>query len=151
MKIYIAADHRGIDTKYNIMNYLKANNYEVKEVGLDNNPLDDYTDFAFKLGNLVNKDSNYLGILICGNGIGMSIAANKVKGIRCARVVNSDDAFKARNHNGANVIAVGADLDDKTLLEAIKTFLETESVTNPKYLNRVNKIINYEEGKYNEL
>ncbi len=151
MKIYIAADHRGVDTKYNIMNYLIANNYEVNEVGIDNNPLDDYTDFAFKLGNLVNKDSNSLGILVCGNGIGMSIAANKVKGIRCARVVNSDDAYKARNHNGANVIAVGANIEDKVLLEAIKTFLETESVTNPKYLNRVNKIINYEEGKYNEL
>ena len=151
MKIYIAADHRGVDAKKDVISYLASNNYDINEIDMENNELDDYTDFAFKLCNIVNKSKEYLGILICGNGIGMSIAANKVKGIRCARVVNSDDAYKARNHNGANVIAIGANLDSDTLIQTIETFIKTDNVSNPKYINRVNKIINYEEGKYNEL
>ena len=151
MKVFIAADHLGIEVKHNLIKYLESNGINALEIGISNKELDDYPDFAFKLGELVNENNGSLGILICGNGIGMSIAANKVKGIRCARVVNSDDAFKARNHNGANVIAVGANLDFETLKEIVDTFISTKSADIERYLKRINKIINYENGEYNEL
>ena len=150
MKVFIAADHLGIKVKESVIEYLKTNNVEIEEIGILNTELDDYPDFAFKLGRLV-RDNNALGILICGNGIGMSIAANKVKGIRCARVVNVDDAFKAKNHNGANVIAIGANLDIDTIREMIDTFISTKTASIDRYINRIDKIIKYENGEYNEL
>ena len=151
MKIFIAADHLGVESKERIIVYLKANEIEVLEIDLKNSELDDYPDFAFKLGEVVRKDNNAIGILICGNGIGMSIAANKVKGIRCARVTDVDDAFKAKNHNGANVIAMGANLDFELQKEIVDTFISTKYPSLERYLNRINKIIKYENGEYNEL
>ena len=151
MKVFIAADHLGVKTKNELNEYLKSNQIEVLEIGLPNEELDDYPDFAFKLGNLVNNNPDSLGILICGNGVGMSIAANKVKGIRCARVVSVDDAFKAKNHNSANVIAIGANLDISLIKEIVDTFLSTKTPSLDRYLRRVDKIINYEKGEYDEL
>ena len=151
MKVFIAADHLGINLKETLIEYLHANNIDTNEIGISNSELDDYPDFAFKLGRLVNDNPDALGILICGNGIGMSIAANKVKGIRCARVVDVDDAYKAKNHNGANVIAIGANLEVDKIKEIVDTFISTKSATLDRYVNRINKIINYEDGEYNEL
>lgn len=151
MKLFIAADHRGVEVCDKLYSYLKEKDYDIDKIDLINNELDDYTDFAFKLCEEVIKNPSSLGILICGNGIGMSIAANKVKGIRCARVVNTDDAYKAKNHNGANVIAIGANLDIDELKEICEVFINTESASLERYLNRINKIINYENGEYNEL
>ncbi len=151
MKVFIASDHRGKDLKNSIYSYLKENNIEVLEIGLENNELDDYPDFAFKLGKLVNENENSLGILICGNGIGMSIAANKVKGIRCARVVDQDDAFKAKNHNGANVIAFGENIELNVAKEIVDTFILTKSASEERHLKRIEKVIKYENGEYNEL
>jgi ribose 5-phosphate isomerase B len=151
MKVFIASDHRGKDLKNSIYSYLKENNIEVLEIGLENNELDDYPDFAFKLCKLVRENENSLGILICGNGIGMSIAANKVKGIRCARVVDQDDAFKAKNHNDCNVIALGCTIDFDLVKEIVDTFISTKSASVERHLNRIQKIINYENGEYNEL
>lgn len=151
MKIFIAADHLGVNIKKEIINYLKSNEIEVEEIGIENSELDDYPDFAFKLGRLVKDNLNSLGILICGNGIGMSIAANKVKGIRCARVVDVTDAFNAKNHNNANVIAIGANISIDIIKEIVDTFISTKPASVERHLNRVNKIINYENGEYNEL
>ena len=91
------------------------------------------------------------GIIICGTGIGISIAANKVKGIRCARVNNLEDAKSARIHNHANVIAIPASLEEPTALEIIEDFLTTEPSLEERHQRRVNKIINYEKEAYNEL
>lgn len=151
MKLFIAADHLGVEIKKELIEYLKSNEIEALEIGITNNDLDDYPDFAFKLCDLVRKNENALGILICGNGVGMSIAANKVPGIRCVRAVDSDDAFKGKNHNGANVIAVGANLGIEKVKEIIDTFISTKPATIDRYLKRINKIINYENGEYNEL
>lgn len=151
MKLYIAADHLGIDVKNELVNYLKSNEISALEIDVENKELDDYTDFAFRLCELVRQEENSLGILICGNGIGMSIAANKVKGIRCVRAVNTDDAFKGKNHNGANVLAIGANLDINIIKEIVDTFISTKPATIERYLKRINKIINYENGEYNEL
>ena len=151
MKLFIAADHLGVEVKNELIEYLKSNEIEALEIGMPNIELDHYPDFAFKLGKLVRENENSLGILICGNGVGMSIAANKVQGIRCVRAVDSDDAFKGKNHNGANVLAIGANLGIEQIKEIVDTFISTKPATIDRYLNRINKIIKYENGEYNEL
>ena len=118
-------------------------------VSVKNNENDDYPDFAFDVANKVKNDD--LGILICGNGIGISIAANKVKGIRCARVVDVDDVFKAKTHNGANIIAFGANNDIDKVMEMVNVFIATKYPTEERHLKRIEKIIKYENGEYNEL
>ena len=148
MKIYIAADHKGVDLKGQVISYLENNNIEVIDIGLKNYELDDYPDFAFKVAEKVVKDKGSLGILICGNGIGMSIAANKVKGIRAARAVTVDDAFKAKNHNGANILALSSEVDLATTKEIIDTFLVTKSVADERFQRRINKILAYENEEY---
>ena len=151
MTIFIAADHLGIEVKKELINYLKNNGINVEEINLPNSELDDYPDFAFKLGRLVVETPNALGILICGNGVGMSIAANKVDGIRCVRATSTDDAFKGKNHNGANVLAIGANLDIELIKEIVDTFISTKVVSLERYQKRIDKIISYEKGEYNEL
>ena len=150
MRIIIGSDHRGVELKKEVIKSLESDGFEVIESTIPNDPDDDYTDFAFDVSNKLQEGD--LGILICGNGIGMSIAANKVKGIRCARVVNSDDAYKAKTHNGANIIAFGADnMQLENAMEIVNVFITTKNVSEDRYLNRVNKIIKYENGEYDEL
>lgn len=151
MTIYIAADHLGVELKNNLIEHLNNNGLSVKEIGLSNSELDDYPDFAFKLCKLVKEDVNSLGILICGNGVGMSIAANKVNGIRCVRAVTTDDAFKGKHHNGSNVLAIGSNLGVDLAKEVVDTFITTKPATIDRYIRRIEKIIRYENGEYNEL
>ena len=147
MKIFLGSDHRGVDMKNKLINYLKNNGLNAEDIGFPNNSSDDYPEFAFKLGELVVSNDNALGILICGSGVGMSIAANKVKGIRCVRAVSVDDAFKGKNHNGANVIALGSDIttDLNLVYEIVDTFINTKGPSEERHLNRVNAITCYED------
>ena len=149
MRIIIGCDHRGVELKKQIIANLKNDGFEVVESSVKNNENDDYPDFAFDVANKVKNDD--LGILICGNGIGISIAANKVKGIRCARVVDVDDVFKAKTHNGANIIAFGANNDIDKAMEMVNVFIATKYPTEERHLKRIEKIIKYENGEYNEL
>lgn len=149
MRIIIGCDHRGVELKKQIIANLKNDGFEVVESSVKNNENDDYPDFAFDVANKVKNDD--LGILICGNGIGISIAANKVKGIRCARVVDVDDVFKAKTHNGANIIAFGANNDIDKVMEMVNVFIATKYPTEERHLKRIEKIIKYENGEYNEL
>lgn len=151
MKIFIGSDHRGVNLKKQIIKLLEEDGFIVSDTKTQNNDSDDYPDFAFEVGLNVVKNEGSLGILICGNGIGISIAANKVKGVRCARVVSEDDAFKAKNHNGANIIAIGADDKIEKVMEIISVFISTKSADEDRHLKRINKIISYEAGEYNEL
>lgn len=151
MKIFIGSDHRGVELKNQIIAKLKETYMEVEDTKLQNNESDDYPDFAFEVGENVINNNDSIGILICGNGIGISIAANKVKGIRCARVLNEDDAYKSRSHNGANIIALSAEIDINENLKIIKTFINTEQAKEERHIKRIEKIIKYEQGKYNEL
>lgn len=151
MQIFIGSDHRGVELKQQIIKNLESDGFTVYDTKLKNNEMDDYPDFAFEVGENVLKNEDALGILICGNGIGISIAANKVKGIRCARVLNEDDAFKSKNHNGANVIAIGADKPLNDAMEIVNVFISTKPASEERHLKRINKIINYESGEYNEL
>lgn len=151
MKIFIGSDHRGVALKREIMKNLEEDGFTVINTITPNNDTDDYPDFAFEVGENVIKNDGDLGVLICGNGIGISIAANKVKGIRCARVLSEDDAFKSKNHNGANCIAIGSDLNLETAMEIINVFITTKPADEERHLKRIDKIINYENGEYNEL
>lgn len=142
MKIAIATDHNGVSEKKNIIELLKE--YNIIDYSPINNDTDDYPDFAFKVGkSVINKEVD-LGILMCGTGIGMSIAANKVKGIRCAHCSNVEQAHLAREHNNANIIALSYKQDLDELIQMIKEFIETKPSDEERHIRRVNKIIKYE-------
>ena len=146
MKIYIGTDHRGVEIEKQIVSSLRDNNYEVEESNLPHSDTDDYVDFAFDVANKVKNDKDSFGILICGTGIGMSIAANKNKGIRAARCTSPMDAYHTRNDNHSNVLCLGYNQDLNVLLEIIDTFLNTKGSLEERHLRRVGKITSYEEG-----
>lgn len=141
--IGIASDHAGLELKEKTIIYLESLGYQVLDYGTNVNTSVDYPDYAFKIGeSIVNRDIKF-GILICKTGIGMSIACNKVKGVRCAKVDNIEEAKLTRLHNNSNVIAVSA--LNENALEIIKIFLETEFSNDERHIRRVEKIIRYEE------
>ncbi len=151
MTIAIASDHRGIEYKKEIIQYLESKNYKIIDCSTENTPTDDYPDFAFKVcKSVVNKDAE-VGILVCRTGIGMSIAANKVKGIRCAKINSIEDAILCRNDNGANVMTFNYTEGINNLKNYIDAFLNAEVISDERHQRRVNKIIKYENGEYNEL
>lgn len=149
MNIYLTSDHRGVELVNQLYNEL-TKKYNVIKSKFENNNEDDYPDFAFDVCNRMSK-SNDIAILICGNGVGISIAANKVKNVRCARVDNIDDAKAGREHNHANAIALPATLELNKALEIIEVFINTIPSNENRHQRRVNKIISYENGEYNEL
>ena len=120
MKIGIATDHRGVEVKQNLTNYLKELGYNVVDYGTNSSDSVDYPDYAFKVGEAVASHEIDFGVLICNTGIGMSIAANKVKGVRCARVLDEYDAKMTRTDNDANVIALSSRLDIDKLKSVLK-------------------------------
>lgn len=149
MKLYIACDHRGTSMKDYLIKELEPT-YNIIPSAIQNSSEDDYPDFAFDIATEMDK-KNDLGILICGTGVGISIAANKVQGIRCARVNNIDDAISSRQHNHANIIALPAYLSNEEALKIIEAFLNTDPSMEERHLRRINKIISYEKAAYNEL
>ncbi len=141
MKIGIASDHRGVILKEKIKNYLNSK-YQIIDYGTNSIESVDYPQYAYKIGEAVHDKKIDLGILICGTGIGMSIACNKVKGVRCAKVNDKEEAFLARNHNNANVIALSEKITDYK--EIIDTFLTTNFSDEEKHHRRVEMIDNYD-------
>lgn len=140
MKVSIATDHNGVEQKFELIMFLSELGYEVVDLSKDNTPTDDYPDFAVRVAkSVVNKETD-LGILMCGTGIGMSIAANKINGIRCAKVSSLDEARLAREHNNANVIALSYKENMDSLKSMIKTFLTTNFSNEERHARRVEKI-----------
>ncbi|MBR4261918.1 MAG: RpiB/LacA/LacB family sugar-phosphate isomerase [Bacilli bacterium] len=144
MKIAIASDHRGFVLKGKIIDYLK-DKYEILDLGTNNEDAADYPIYGIKLGETVANKEVDLGIAICGSGIGISIACNKVKGIRCAKVDSIDDAYLTRKDNDANVIALNGSIDFSKAIEIIDKFLNTPFEPNDRYIRRINEIKEYEE------
>ena len=145
MKIGIASDHRGYKLKEYLKKELPNLNYEVIDFGTMSEESTDYPDYAFKLGEAVVKKEVEYGVAICGSGIGISIACNKVLGVRCAKVSTAEEAEITRIDNDANIVALS---EKNTLLDAlniVKTFIETEHTALEKHQRRIRKIINYEE------
>lgn len=147
MTIYIGADYRGKSLESEIINYLTSLNYDVIKPFSDDREINDYTDFAFIVGEKVSENKGSLGILICGSGSGVCIAANKVKGIRCVRAASVNDAFLGRNHDGANILALGSEItpDINLVKEIIDTFINTPFSQLERRIKRFEQIKKYED------
>ena len=145
MIIGLASDHRGYLLKEKIKEGLLKNNYEIKDYGTTSQESTDYPDYAFRLGKGVNDKEIEFGVAICGSGIGISIACNKVKGIRCAKVDSLEDVLSSRKDNDANIIALSEKISIEDALLWIKTFINTPCSLEEKHVRRRNKIKEYEE------
>ncbi len=150
-KLIIATDHNGVEFKEELRNKLRRLKYKVIDASPENTPTDDYPDFAFRVGKMVLETEDSFGILVCGTGVGMCIAANKVNGIRCALVNSARAATLARADDDANVIALDSNMDVDFAVECVRLFAETKFKEEEKYHRRLNKVIDYENGAYNEL
>ena len=142
MKIGIAADHHGVKLKSKIMKYLEHLGHEVLDYGTDMTDSVDYPEYAFKVGEAL-KEEIEIGILLCGTGIGMSIAANKVKGVRCALVHDTKKAKLSREHNNANVIALSSNLSMFRIKDILDVFVNTKFSNIERHQRRVDMIDNY--------
>lgn len=143
MKVCIGNDHRGVKRKNDIINYLEKKGYEIINVGTDSSDSIDYPTIAFPLCKKVVSNEADLGILLCGTGIGMSIAANKVKGIRCAKVDNVHDATLTREHNNANVIALSSEISFRKTKKILDAFLTTDFSNDERHVRRLKMIEDY--------
>ncbi|WP_347548399.1 ribose 5-phosphate isomerase B [Pseudalkalibacillus hwajinpoensis] len=144
MKVAIGADHAGVNIKGDIINVIKELGMEVIDLGCDCNDSVDYPDYAIPVAEKVATGEADRGILICGTGIGMSIAANKVNGIRCALVHDLFSAKATRQHNDTNVLAMGERVIGPGLaVEIARVWLETEYEAG-RHARRVGKITEYE-------
>ncbi|MDU1832226.1 MAG: ribose 5-phosphate isomerase B [Finegoldia magna] len=144
MKIAIAADHGGFELKDSMVEYIKSLGNEVMDLGTNSADSVDYPDYAKKVCEEIQQENSDLGILICGTGIGMSLAANKFEGIRAACVSDVYSAKMSRNHNNANVLCIGARvIGDEVAKLIIKTFLENEFEAG-RHQRRVDKIMAFE-------
>ena len=140
MKIVIGNDHAGVECKNKIMQELRSKGYEILNVGTDTLDSVDYPDIAALASEKVLSGEAQFGILICGTGIGISIAANKIKGIRAALAHNEFTAKLSRLHNDANIIALGARvLGDSLAIACVETFINTE-FEGGRHARRVGKI-----------
>lgn len=143
MVISIGSDHRGFELKERIKEYLVKKKLKVIDFGTDSNASVDYPDFSKKVGESVAKGDSKFGIAICGSGIGVSIAANKVKGIRAVNATNEDMAEMSRKHNNANVICFGADfIDFDTAVKYWEIFVNTDFEGGERHNRRIEKINN---------
>ena len=136
--IFLASDHAGFKLKEKVKKFLVKRGENVIDLGTNNSNSTDYPDYAHHLSKKIKN--NQFGILICGSGIGMSIAANKHKKVRAALCYNIKSAKLSRQHNNANVIAIGSRLTNSNLaLKCVKTFLKT-NFEGGRHLKRVKKI-----------
>src|SRR4051812_42358897 len=147
MKIAIASDHRGFDSKRKLIPMLKQRGHQVDDFGCDSPASCDYPDFAVPAGRSVADGTHDVGIFLDGSGIGMSIAANKVKGVRAALVHDEVTARRSREHNHCNVLCLGTDLlSEAQIRQIVEIFLSTP-YGNARHARRVQKVKLLEEEK----
>ena len=148
MKVAIGADHAGFIYKQPIIDHLKLRQFEVVDMGTNSLESTDYPIYAFKVGEAVRDHLVDVGVLICGTGIGMSIAANKVKGIRAAAIQSNFAATATKSHNNANILCLGSrtnSLDE--VIHFVDLFFDTENENGKRHLKRIQMISEYEEKK----
>jgi len=139
--VILASDHAGYKLKEEVKKFLIRKKKKVLDLGTKKTDSVDYPDFAHLLSNKIKKTKNKMGILICGTGIGMSMAANKHKNIRAALCFNVKTARLSREHNDANVITIGARTTKKNIaLKCINTFLNTNFDGGKRHIRRIKKI-----------
>ena len=140
MKFYIATDHAGIDLKDYTVELLKEKGHEVVDLGPFSKDRVDYPDYAVKVSQTVLADSDSQGILICGSGIGMSMAANRFSGIRAALCHDAYTATVARGHNDANILCFGERIVGKGVAESILDAWINGSFDGGRHVGRIAKI-----------
>ena len=146
MRVYIGSDHAGFELKSKLAEHLPSVGYEVVDCGpaaYDDN--DDYPPYCLLVGTKVAADAGSLGIVIGGSGNGEAIAANKVKGVRCALAFSDDTAKLGREHNNANVLSLGARMyDEATALRYAELFLATPFSDAERHARRIAMLTDYE-------
>lgn len=143
-KVVIGSDHAGFEVKERIKKEL-GDQYEFIDVGPDNDESVDYPVYAEKVGQQVALSPDVQGVVVCGNGVGICIAANKVNGVRCGLAYSIDAAKCARQHNNANVVSVGGRspmMDDP--VDIVRTFLTTDFSGEERHVKRVEQIMEIE-------
>ncbi len=148
MNLGFASDHRGYKLKEELIKYFKDKGYNIVDYGTNSEESCDYPKYAYKLGNGVLSNEVDFGIAICGSGIGISIALNKIRGIYCAKVSDQDEALHTRLDNNTNCIAIGEKMSLNTAILCIETFINTEFSYLEKHNRRINMIKQIEEGIY---
>ena len=139
-KIFISSDHAGFNLKESIKIFLNKKGYKYSDLGPTNDNKVDYPDFAHKVAKKVKTNKNHIGILVCGSGTGMNIAANKHKNIRAAQCFNLKSTKLSRLHNDANIITLGSRLlTKKTALNCVSIFLNTK-FEGGRHAKRIKKI-----------
>ena len=139
-KICIASDHGGYNLKESIKDFLIGRNVSIIDLGPFENKRVDYPDYAKKIANRIKVKKSDVGILVCGSGTGMAICANKIKTIRAAVCYNAKSTRLSRQHNNANILALGARLTNKSLsLKLVEIFLKTK-FEGGRHLKRIKKI-----------
>jgi ribose 5-phosphate isomerase B len=144
MKIAVASDHRGFEGKRKLIPVLKQKGHEVEDFGTESAASCDYPDFAFPAARAVVQGQCDVGILMDGSGIGMSIVANKVPGVRAALVHDEVTARRSREHNHCNVLCLGTDLlSEQQIVKIVEIFLETP-FADGRHTRRIEKIVQIE-------
>tara|TARA_B100000530_G_scaffold94351_1_gene58095 strand:+ start:225 stop:659 length:435 start_codon:yes stop_codon:yes gene_type:complete len=136
----IASDHAGYRLKNYIVNNLKKE-INLKDFGTDSDESCDFPDFAKEACDFVINNESSRGLLICGSGVGMSIAANKILGIRASNVVDKETAIESVEHNDVNVLCLGANnIDEENVIDIVESFLEANLIQEERYLRRISKL-----------
>ena len=135
----IASDHAG----YNLKNYIAHNlkrEINLNDFGTNSEESCDFPDFAKEVCDFVVNNESSRGLLICGSGVGMSISANKIKGIRAANVVDKDTAIQSVEHNDVNVLCLGAhNINEENVIDIVESFLDAKLIQDERYLRRISK------------
>jgi ribose 5-phosphate isomerase B len=150
MNIVIGSDHRGVEIKRRLLALIRSMGHEVLDVGTEGAESVDYPDFAYEVAKRVGKGEMERGLLICGTGIGMSISANKVRGVRAAVCQDVLTAEMSRRHNDANVLCLSADLlGEDQMMQMIRIWLETP-FEGGRHARRIEKIAKIEAEQCNK-
>jgi ribose 5-phosphate isomerase B len=150
MKIAMATDHAAFSLKEKIKNYLLSSGYEIIDFGCYNEEPVDYPLFISKAARAVANGQCERGVVMCGSGIGASIVANKIKGIRCALVYTPELCRLARQHNNANMIALAGRFTEENIATRIVDVFLLTQFEGGRHLRRINQILEIEEGKYDD-
>ena len=143
MVIAVGSDHAGFELKCKLVQHLKDRGFEVLDMGTDSEQSCDYPDYAHKVTDAIISGKSPMGLLVCGTGIGMSIAANKVKGIRAAVLSDEFSAQATRSHNDANVLCLGARVvDEEKAKRLLDIFVDTPFSNEEKHKRRIDKAEN---------
>ncbi len=142
MTIFIGADHRGFELKNKLIEYLQEKDIRVEDMGpYEHDPQDDFPDFAFKVAEAVRQNKDFLGIVICGSGVGVCVAANRLPGIVCGVGFEAGQVKHIRENDHANVLSIPSDyIDFEQAQEFVDIFLATTPKTEEKYLRRLKKL-----------